>query len=124
MLETVPTLPQSVPFLPDRRDRIPSAATRPARFDFQFAASHASTAAVAFEAQQSQARRPAMAWRIEGQYMETCNCTFVCPCIGSNLTAQPTEGDCKAAIALKVEKGDKDGVALDGLAFIVLLFSP
>jgi hypothetical protein len=65
-----------------------------------------------------------MAWRIEGQYMETCNCTFVCPCIGSNLTAQPTEGDCKAAIALKVEKGDKDGVALDGLAFIVLLFSP
>ena len=65
-----------------------------------------------------------MAWRIEGQYMETCNCTFVCPCIGSNLTARPTEGDCKAAIAMKVEKGDKDGVALDGLSFIVLLFSP
>lgn len=65
-----------------------------------------------------------MAWRIDGQYMETCNCTFVCPCIGSNLTARPTEGDCKAAIAMKVEKGDKDGVALDGLSFIVLLFSP
>ena len=35
-------------------------------------------------------------WHIEGQYMETCNCSFVCPCIGSNLAATPTEGDCKA----------------------------
>lgn len=63
-------------------------------------------------------------WRIEGQYMETCNCTFVCPCIGSNLTAPPSEGDCKAAIAMRIDKGDKDGVRLDGLAFIVLLHSP
>lgn len=63
-------------------------------------------------------------WRIEGQYMETCNCTFVCPCIGSNLTARPTEGDCKAALALRIDKGEKDGVKLDGLAFIVLLHSP
>jgi hypothetical protein len=63
-------------------------------------------------------------WRIEGQYMESCNCTFVCPCIGSNLTAQPSEGDCKAAIALRVEKGEKDGVRLDGLSFIVMLHSP
>jgi hypothetical protein len=63
-------------------------------------------------------------WRIEGQYFETCNCDFVCPCIGSNLTAQPTEGDCKAAIAMKIDKGEKDGVKLDGLSFIVLMHSP
>jgi hypothetical protein len=63
-------------------------------------------------------------WHIEGQYMETCNCTFICPCIGSNLTAMPTEGDCKAAIALRVDKGEKDGVKLDGLAFVVLMRSP
>jgi hypothetical protein len=63
-------------------------------------------------------------WRIEGQYMETCNCTFLCPCIGSNLTARPTEGDCKAALALRIDKGQKDGVKLDGLSFIVLLHSP
>jgi len=63
-------------------------------------------------------------WRIEGQYFETCNCTYVCPCIGSNLTARPTEGDCKAAIAMKIERGEKDGLKLDGLSFIVLMHSP
>lgn len=63
-------------------------------------------------------------WHIEGQYMETCNCSFVCPCIGSNLTATPTEGDCKAAITMKIDKGQKDAVKLDGLSFIVLLYSP
>jgi hypothetical protein len=63
-------------------------------------------------------------WRVEGQYMETCNCTYLCPCIGSNLTARPTEGDCKAAIAIRIDKGEKDGVKLDGLSFIVLMHSP
>jgi len=56
--------------------------------------------------------------------METCNCTFLCPCIGSNLTALPTEGDCKAAVAMNIETGEKDGVRLDGLSFIVLMHSP
>src|SRR5512134_1741154 len=63
-------------------------------------------------------------WRVEGQYMETCNCTYLCPCIGSNLAARPTEGDCKAAVALRIDKGEKDGVKLDGLSFIVMLHSP
>jgi len=63
-------------------------------------------------------------WHIEGEYMETCNCDFLCPCITSNLTASPTEGDCKAAIAMKIFKGEKDGVSLDGLSFIVLLHAP
>jgi hypothetical protein len=63
-------------------------------------------------------------WTIEGQYMETCNCTLLCPCISSNLAARPTEGDCKAAVALRIDKGEKDGVKLDGLSFIVMLHSP
>jgi hypothetical protein len=63
-------------------------------------------------------------WRIEGQYMETCNCNYVCPCGTSNLAAQPTEGDCKAAIAMRIDKGEKDGVKLDGLSFIIALYSP
>ncbi|MBC8239880.1 MAG: DUF1326 domain-containing protein [Alphaproteobacteria bacterium] len=63
-------------------------------------------------------------WNIEGQYMETCNCAFICPCIGSNLTAEPTEGDCKAAIAMQITHGEKDGVGLDGLSFIVLSHAP
>lgn len=63
-------------------------------------------------------------WSIEGQYMETCNCSFICPCIGSNLAARPTEGDCKVAIAMRIDKGSKDGVALDGRAVIVLMRAP
>src|SRR5262249_54566523 len=61
---------------------------------------------------------------IQGQYMETCSCNFICPCIGTNLAGRPTEGDCKVAIAMKIDKGQKDGVKLDGLAFIVLMRSP
>src|SRR5690349_24921986 len=63
-------------------------------------------------------------WRIDGQYFETCNCQFICPCISSNLTANPTERDCKAAITMRINKGQKDGVTLDGLSFIVLLHAP
>lgn len=65
-----------------------------------------------------------MAWQLSGNYMETCNCTLVCPCITSNLAATPTEGACMAAVALHVDKGQKDGVRLDGLSFIVVLHSP
>lgn len=63
-------------------------------------------------------------WQISGQYMETCNCAFLCPCITSNLTARPTEGSCKAAVAMRIDKGAKDGVNLDGLAFIVMMDAP
>jgi hypothetical protein len=63
-------------------------------------------------------------WQISGQYMETCNCTMLCPCITSNLTARPTDGECKAAVAMRIDKGAKDGVQLDGLSFIVMMHSP
>jgi hypothetical protein len=63
-------------------------------------------------------------WQISGEYMETCNCTLLCPCITSNLAAVPTEGDCKAAVTLRIDKGHKDGVQLDGLSFIVMMYAP
>ncbi|WP_436639797.1 DUF1326 domain-containing protein [Microbaculum sp. FT89] len=64
------------------------------------------------------------AWKIEGEYMETCNCAFICPCIGTNMEAVPSEGDCKAAIAMRIDKGHMGDVPLDGVSFIVLLHSP
>ena len=63
-------------------------------------------------------------WHAKGEYMETCNCSFLCPCIPSNLAARPTEGDCKAALAMRIDDGEKDGVRLDGLAFIVVMHAP
>lgn len=56
--------------------------------------------------------------------METCNCDFICPCIASNLAAPPTEGNCKSALAMRIDKGHKNGVALDGLVFVVFLYAP
>jgi hypothetical protein len=64
-----------------------------------------------------------MAWQISGQYMETCNCAFLCPCIVTNLQGRPTEGDCKAALGMHIESGSKDGVSLDGVDFIAILQS-
>lgn len=63
-------------------------------------------------------------WQIRGEYMETCNCTLLCPCITSNLAATPTEGDCKAAVAMRIDDGAKDGVTLDGLKFVVMMHAP
>ena len=64
-----------------------------------------------------------MAWQISGQYMETCNCAFLCPCIVTNLQGTPTEGNCKAALGMHIESGSKDGVSLSGISFITLLES-
>jgi hypothetical protein len=63
-------------------------------------------------------------WNIKGQYMETCNCTLLCPCIWSNMAARPTEGACEAAVAMHIDQGEKDGIKLDGLSFVVMLHSP
>ena len=63
-------------------------------------------------------------WHIDGEYMETCNCAFLCPCITSNLAGKPTEGDCKFALAMRIDKGEKDGVKLDGTSFIVVAHAP
>lgn len=66
----------------------------------------------------------APAWSIEGRYFETCNCEYLCPCISTNLTATPSNGDCKVALAFRIDRGSKDGVALDGLSFIVVARTP
>jgi len=63
-------------------------------------------------------------WQIAGQYMETCNCAYLCPCITSNLADTPTEGDCKAALAFRIDHGHRNGVTLDGVSFVVMLLSP
>jgi hypothetical protein len=63
-------------------------------------------------------------WQISGEYMETCNCELLCPCIYTNMTARPTEGECKVALAARIDKGQKDGVSLAGVKFMVVLHSP
>lgn len=66
----------------------------------------------------------ATTWQISGQYYETCNCNFVCPCVPGQLAVEPTQGSCIFAMAYQIEKGSFDGVSLDGLGFILLGLTP
>lgn len=67
---------------------------------------------------------PTPAWNVTGQYYETCNCAFICPCVPSQLTVKPTNGDCQFAMAFQIERGKYGAVSLDGLGFIVLARTP
>lgn len=64
------------------------------------------------------------AWKVAGQYYETCSCAFVCPCILTQLTAKPSKGSCTFAMSFKIEQGTFGNVPLDGLGFIVIGFTP
>lgn len=64
------------------------------------------------------------AWKVSGQYYETCNCDFVCPCLPGGLAVSPTKGTCTFAMAFQVDRGSYGSVSLDGLGFIVLGFTP
>lgn len=63
-------------------------------------------------------------WNVSGQYYETCNCDFVCPCLPSQLTVSPSKGNCTFAMAFQIERGTFGEVSLDGLGFIVVGRTP
>jgi len=63
-------------------------------------------------------------WEVSGQYYETCNCDFVCPCVPGQLTVRPTQGTCDFAMAFEIERGTYGAVGLDGLGFILLGHTP
>ena len=64
-----------------------------------------------------------MAWKVAGQYVETCNCDFVCPCVTSAL-AKSTHGFCTFAMGFRIDSGDYNGTKLDGRAFVVVGHTP
>ena len=62
-------------------------------------------------------------WQLTGDYFENCNCDVVCPCLVSTaapLTARPSQGACDVAIAFHIDRGNYDGVPLDGLNVAVV----
>ena len=63
-------------------------------------------------------------WKVSGQYYETCNCDFVCPCVPAGLAVRPTKGSCNFAMAFSIDRGSYGAVPLDGLGFILLGFTP
>lgn len=63
-------------------------------------------------------------WSVSGQYYETCNCDFICPCVPGQLAVRPTKGDCQFAMAFQIERGAFGHVRLDGLGFLILGYTP
>ena len=63
-------------------------------------------------------------WRIQGEYLEICNCEVLCPCRLPGPTQDPTEGHCDMALAFHIEDGDFGGVDLNGLSFVVVMYTP
>ena len=64
-----------------------------------------------------------MAWQISGQYVETCNCDFLCPCITSAMT-KTTHGYCLFAAGFRIERGHYNGTPLDGCSFVMVCRTP
>ncbi|MDQ6669856.1 MAG: DUF1326 domain-containing protein [Chloroflexota bacterium] len=65
-----------------------------------------------------------MAWKINGEYFETCSCDYLCPCVTSNLTARPTQGSCTFAFVQHIDQGRFNDVVLDGLNFAIIGRTP
>lgn len=63
-------------------------------------------------------------WRLEGEWFETCNCAYLCPCIVTHQKAQPTEGDCIVAGVYRVDEGNYGDLSLDGLNFVTVIRTP
>ena len=63
-------------------------------------------------------------WQIQGEYLEICNCEVLCPCRLPGPTQDPTEGHCDMALAFHIEDGAFGGVDLNGLSFVVVMYTP
>jgi hypothetical protein len=66
-------------------------------------------------------------WRIEGDYIETCNCNVVCPClvnsIGNN-KVPPTHIHCDLLVGYRITEGRFGDISLSGLNYVVMTYSP
>ena len=60
-------------------------------------------------------------WSIKGPEIATCNCSWGCPC---QFNALPTHGDCRAAVAMRIDEGHFGDISLDGLKFAAVFAWP
>jgi hypothetical protein len=62
-----------------------------------------------------------MAYDLQGQLLEVCDCKTLCPCwVGDD----PDNGTCKGTLAWRIDKGSIDGVDVSGLTFAALAHIP
>src|SRR5437660_12912828 len=78
------------------------------------------TLAVPSEAEVGMAQKT---WELSGEYMESCNCDYLCPCIFTNPQGPATHDDCTALMVYRVDHGRHRDVTLDGLKFALVIRS-
>src|SRR5258708_36643357 len=62
-------------------------------------------------------------WELSGQYMESCNCDYLCPCIFTNPQAGATHEHCTALMGYPIERGHHGAISLAGLKFAPVIRS-
>jgi hypothetical protein len=60
-------------------------------------------------------------WRMELEYIQSCNCDYGCPC---NFNAPPTNGSCEALVAYKIKEGKFGDTVINGVTFAWGLWWP
>jgi hypothetical protein len=66
---------------------------------------------------------PKSTWQLTGEYMESCNCNYLCPCIFTNPQAEATYDNCVAVMAFRIDHGLHGATKLDGLKFALVIRS-
>ncbi len=62
-------------------------------------------------------------WTMHGEYMESCNCDYLCPCIYTNPQGPVTYDHCTAALAFRIDYGRCGETSLDRLKFVLVIRS-
>ena len=60
-------------------------------------------------------------WTMLGEYMESCNCDYLCPCVYTNPQGPVTYDHCTAALVFRIDAGSCGDTKLDGLKFALLI---
>jgi hypothetical protein len=56
-------------------------------------------------------------WTMLGEYIESCNCDYLCPCVYTNPQGSVTYDHCTAALVFRIDAGRYGEMPLDGLNF-------
>jgi len=62
-------------------------------------------------------------WSIRGEYMESCNCDYLCPCIYTNPQGRATHEHCYSLQVYRVDEGKYGELPLNRLKFALVIRS-
>ncbi|HXC90329.1 MAG TPA: DUF1326 domain-containing protein [Stellaceae bacterium] len=66
---------------------------------------------------------PEQKWTLRGEYMESCNCDYLCPCIYTNPQGAATHDHCTAVMVFRIDEGSSGATPLAGLKFALVIRS-